>query len=71
MFNAEDVHLVWHFLDFNEKKISKRTNEQLEQLKKEIIDLIDKIESEREFPPKPGSLCRWCEFGMYCHFKQN
>lgn len=63
---VKDIYLIWHFLAFNEKRISKRTDEQLEQLKQEIIQLIDKIESTKDFNPNPGSLCRWCEFKSYC-----
>jgi putative RecB family exonuclease len=66
---AKDVHLVWHYLDFNEKRFSKRTIEQLEQLKQDIIQLIDKIESETNFEACPSVLCRWCEFRKYCEFK--
>lgn len=64
--NVADVHLVWHFLDFNKKMQSKRTEEQLEKLKQEIIQLINKIESTKDFPASPGALCRWCEFRKYC-----
>ncbi len=64
--DVSNIHLIWHFLDFNEKKQSKRTNEQLEQLKSEIIKLINKIESTKEYPANPGMLCRWCEFRKYC-----
>lgn len=63
---VSDVHLIWHFLAFNEKRISKRTDNQLEELKKEIMSLIDKIESTKEFNPNPSVLCRWCEFRSYC-----
>jgi len=66
---AKDVHLIWHYLDFNEQKHSSRTIEQLEQLKQDIIQLIDKIESEKEFEAGPSILCRWCEFRKYCEFK--
>ena len=64
--DAKDVHLFWHFLDFNQKMSSKRSIEQLDQLRSEIIALIDKIESETEFPPTQGILCNWCEFKKYC-----
>lgn len=63
---VNDVHLIWHFLAFNKKIISKRTNEQLEVLKKEIIKLIDEIESTENFPPNQSVLCKWCEFKRYC-----
>lgn len=69
-FNPADVHLIWHFLNFNQKMISKRTPEQLEQLKQEIISLINKIESTTSYLASPSCLCRWCEFGEYCEFKQ-
>ncbi len=64
--NIKDIHLIWHFLAFNEKRISKRTPEQLEKLKQEIIQLIDKIESTKEFFPNPSALCKWCEFRSHC-----
>lgn len=66
--NVKDVHLVWHFLDYNEQKISKRTEEQLNELRKKIIDLIDKIESTTDFSPNPSILCEWCEFQNYCPY---
>ena len=68
--NANDVHLVWHFLDFNQKMISKRTKEQLEILKQEVIDLINKIESSLNFPAKSSPLCNWCGFKQQCSLMQ-
>ena len=64
--NVSEVHLIWHFLAFNKKIVSKRTDKQLEQLKKQTIELINKIESTRNFEPTPGALCRWCGFRKYC-----
>ncbi|MBS3078556.1 PD-(D/E)XK nuclease family protein [Candidatus Pacearchaeota archaeon] len=66
---TKDVYLIWHYLDFNEKKQSTRTIEQLEQLKQDVIQLITQIESEKEFNANPGILCRWCEFRKYCPHK--
>ena len=67
--NVKDVHLVWHFLAFNKTLTSFRTIEQLEKLKKEIIELINKIESATEFQANPSILCKWCGFRSYCPFK--
>ena len=64
--NVSDVHLVWHFLDLNKEMKSRRTIEELEQLKKEIIGLINRVETTTNFPPKPSCLCKWCEFRKYC-----
>ncbi len=68
---AKEIHLVWHFLAFNKKMISKRTEEQLENLKQEIIQLIQKIESTTEFKPNPSRLCKWCEFKTNCPLFKN
>jgi len=64
--NVNEVELIWHFLDHNEVMKSRRTLEQLEKLKEEIIDLIKKIESTTDFYPKTGALCHWCEFQSKC-----
>ena len=62
----EEICLVWHYLAHNKKITSKRTNEQLEQLRKETIELINKIESTTEFNPCVGKLCKWCEYKEVC-----
>jgi putative RecB family exonuclease len=62
----KDVSLIWHYLAFNRKIESKRTNEQLEKLKKETIELIDRIETAENFPTKKSTLCSWCEYKPIC-----
>jgi putative RecB family exonuclease len=69
-FNPSDVYLKWHFLDFNKTLTSKRTLEQLEQLKQDLIKLINKIENETDFPPQPSILCNWCEYQSKCDMFQ-
>ena len=63
---AKDVYLIWHYLAYNKKMQSRRTDEQLEQLKQEIINLINKIEETQEFPANPSALCNWCEYQSIC-----
>lgn len=63
----QEILLIWHYLTYNKKIYSKRTNEQLEKLKKETIELIKKIESNKEFPPIKSPLCNWCEYREYCN----
>lgn len=65
------VHLIWHYLAFNQMIYSIRTNEQLENLKKEILELIKKIENTTEFPPKKSILCGWCEYKNMCSEVEN
>lgn len=62
----KEVVLIWHYLAHNQKIVSIRTNEQLEQLKKETKELIKKIESTTDFYAKPSILCDWCEFKHIC-----
>ncbi len=61
-----DVKLIWHYLAHNHKITSKRTSQQLEQLKQETIKKIQEIESSKEFPAKPSILCDWCEYKNTC-----
>ncbi len=66
----QEVCLVWHYLAHNMKICSRRTNEQLQKLKKETIDLIKKIESTTEFPVNKSVLCNWCEYKDICDKKE-
>lgn len=62
----KEVLLIWHYLAHNQKIILKKTNEQLEKLKKETLYNIKKIESEKEFPACTSKLCNWCEYQDIC-----
>jgi putative RecB family exonuclease len=68
LFGQEkEVILIWHYLSYNKVIHSKRTKDQIENLKKDTIELIDKIESTKTFPPNRGPLCDWCEYKKYCY----
>ncbi|PIN81639.1 hypothetical protein COV13_00570, partial [Candidatus Woesearchaeota archaeon CG10_big_fil_rev_8_21_14_0_10_32_9] len=47
--DAKEVILVWHFLAFDKEMRSYRTTEQLEELRKDILSSIAKVEKENEF----------------------
>lgn len=64
--DAKEVVLVWHFLAFDKEMRSKRTTEQLSELKKEIISLIEKINREKEFKANQSALCDYCEYKPIC-----
>jgi len=68
---AKEVHLIWHFLAFNKKMVSTRTQFQLDQLKQETIELIKKIEATKQFQKNESALCNWCEFQNYCNNHYN
>jgi putative RecB family exonuclease len=61
-----NVELAWHYVAFDKEIRSKRTEEELDELKKDTIDLIKKIESTREFLPNQSILCGWCYYKDIC-----
>lgn len=64
--DAKKVKLIWHMLAFDKEVVSERTNEQLEILKKEILEEIKGIESENNFEPSRSGLCPYCEYQPIC-----
>jgi len=64
--DVKDVRLVWHFLAFDKEIDSTRTDEELEELKRKTIELIDRVESDEKYPAKTSILCDWCEFKSIC-----
>ena len=64
--DAKKIVLKWHFLAFNKAVTSTRTNKQLEQLRKDTIILIKRIESTTDFRPNKSALCDWCQYRSIC-----
>ena len=50
---------------------STRTPEALEALKKEIGELIDRIEAATEYEPHESPLCDWCPYWDLCPVKKH
>ena len=67
MFNdCKKVILTWHYLAFDKEIRSERSEEQLGELKKEVIKAIQSIESATEFKPQESALCGWCDYKELC-----
>jgi putative RecB family exonuclease len=64
--DAKSVKLVWHMLAFNKEVVSERTPKQLEKLQEEVINIIKKIESAKDFPTNVTKLCDYCGFKYMC-----
>lgn len=64
--DAKNVKLVWHMLAFNKDTISEKTDNQLEELQKNICKKIKEIESTTEFPRKQSGLCDYCIYKNIC-----
>jgi RecB family exonuclease len=62
----EPVRLVWHYVQGGQTRTSTRSPEQLEAVRREAMQLIDRIRAEERFEPRPGPLCRWCEYNAIC-----
>ena len=62
----DQVELVWHYVAFDKEIRSKRTEEELDELKINTSNLIKKIESTREFLPNESRLCGWCYYQDIC-----
>lgn len=60
------IRLVWHYLLFDQVRVSTRSEEQLDGLRHETLALVTRIEAEQAFEPKPSALCSWCEYNRLC-----
>ena len=58
----EKVKLIWHFLAHNKTISSRRNREELEELKKQTLELIKKIESTTIWNSCGKNWCDWCQF---------
>ena len=65
-YGDKPVLLTWHYLSYNMQIFSRRTNEDLQKLRKEILELIQIIENTKDFPCNKSILCDWCEYKPYC-----
>lgn len=70
--DREDFELVWHYLAVPEKRVSSRTEKDLQELVDSTIQLIREIEQARiddNFPTNETKLCSWCEYHSFCPAK--
>lgn len=69
--NAKNVELIWHYLRFGKDIRSRRSNEDLDKLKRGLAETIEKIEravKKDNFPTKryDGARCDWCDYKHLC-----
>jgi len=70
---ANEVKLIWHYVQFGEDVVSKRTDKELKELKNNILYLIkeiNKAEDEDNFPAIENK-CDWCGFWKHCPKKKH
>lgn len=64
--DAKNIKLIWHYLAFDKDLVSTRKDETLKNLVKDTFNLVEKIESAKDFPAKESNLCEWCEYPDLC-----
>ena len=73
--DAEQVELYWHFLRFDHTIKSTRTPVQLNELRRETVDLIEQIEgrekAETAFPTHESPLCNYCDYQHVCPVRKH
>lgn len=69
--DAKDVRLSMYFLKPDLKLTTTRANEELDNLKNEVIVTADKIEKETDYQPKLNPLCDWCDFRDRCPLQKD
>ena len=64
--DLDKLNLSLYFLRHGEQIYTKRTKDDLENTKHQILKIIKSIENEKIFPPKPTILCNWCGYKNIC-----
>jgi RecB family exonuclease len=62
----EVERLSLHFVRFQKNIYTTRTGDDIERFEKEVSEWFDKIETEKEFPPKKNKYCDHCDFKEIC-----
>ncbi|MSR75987.1 MAG: PD-(D/E)XK nuclease family protein [Candidatus Ryanbacteria bacterium] len=67
--DPEHVTLALYFMKAGEKLVTRRTRQDLDNTRGQILDTIHSIEKRietKEFPAKPNALCDWCGYKPIC-----
>mgnify|MGYP006176128267 FL=1 len=67
--DIKKIDLVWHYVRFDEEVRSSRTEQQLDIMVENTVNLIKEVETAtdlKNFPTKTSILCNWCEFKAQC-----
>jgi putative RecB family exonuclease len=64
--DIREVKLIWHYLTFDTEIQSSRTPEKLRELRQATLELIRRIETDKQYLPQEGPLCDWCDYQGFC-----
>ena len=66
MLKKIPVKLTYYYIDHGEKVELEKSPEEIEQGKKDILEIIEKIK-RNEFSPTPSPfVCKFCNFKRIC-----
>jgi hypothetical protein len=63
---AQRVQLVWHYLAHDLELRSERTPEELDAVRRDVLELVGRIERDEEFATSVGQHCDWCRYKPVC-----
>lgn len=63
---AKKIDLIWHYVVFGREGLTHRNAKQLAELKKNLIQTIDRVESTKVFETKTSALCSFCNYKPIC-----
>jgi putative RecB family exonuclease len=69
MPDVRQVRLVWHYLAHGRRLRSLRSPESLDDLRRDTLALIERVEAagqRGDFPAVRSRLCSWCDFRSVC-----
>ena len=64
--DAREVVLHWYMLPHKNVVDSTRSPAELDRLERNVLALIERIESATGFPPVETPLCGWCDYQREC-----
>lgn len=65
------INLIWHYLAYNKQIKIQKTEQEIQEIKNQVLGLIKKIENTKEFNAKKSRLCEWCEYKNKCSEIEN
>jgi len=64
--DAKEIKLIWHYLLFDTERISVRSDEELQALKQNTLELAQSAIESTDFPAHTSPLCNYCEYQPIC-----
>jgi len=64
--DVREVELVWHYLAHDVELRSRRSADDLAQVRAGVLELVKVVEGDQEFRTAVGAHCGWCPYRAIC-----